>query len=313
MSRWFRHYAGMMRDDKLVRVAIQTKQAVERVLWVWGAVLESAAEVNDGGRFDIDTAEIAYFLRSDQADIEAIFEALSAINRLAGDRVVNWGARQFESDRSATRQAAYRERKRAKSVLADTEQPSPDAVVTSPSRHSDAPETETETETEKKKDSRRVARATTPDVEFEEFWKGYPKRDGDNPKAPARKAFAAAVRGGADPKAIVAGLKVAAARNSDKVGTKYIPQAVKWLHDRRWEDYAQAVEPEADQPVNWDQILSTFKQFGRWPSSGYGGQPGMVSCRVPEDVLRKHGYGSDPPNGRVPENVSRETKHTEAA
>ena len=43
MSRWFRHYAGMMRDDKLVRAAIKSKQSIERVLWIWGAVLESAA------------------------------------------------------------------------------------------------------------------------------------------------------------------------------------------------------------------------------------------------------------------------------
>ena len=49
MSRWFRHYAGMMRDDKLVRIAIKTKQPIERVLWIWGAILESAAEIDDNG------------------------------------------------------------------------------------------------------------------------------------------------------------------------------------------------------------------------------------------------------------------------
>ena len=31
MSRWFRHYAGMMRDDKPVRIAIKTKQPIERI------------------------------------------------------------------------------------------------------------------------------------------------------------------------------------------------------------------------------------------------------------------------------------------
>jgi hypothetical protein len=36
MSRWFRHYAGMMRDDKLVRVAIRSGQTIERVVWVYG-------------------------------------------------------------------------------------------------------------------------------------------------------------------------------------------------------------------------------------------------------------------------------------
>lgn len=39
MSRWFRHYAGMMRDDKLVGAAIRAKQPVERVVWVWADVV----------------------------------------------------------------------------------------------------------------------------------------------------------------------------------------------------------------------------------------------------------------------------------
>jgi hypothetical protein len=50
VSRWFRHYAGMMRDDKLVRVAIRSGQAIERVCWIWGAILESAAEIDNGGK-----------------------------------------------------------------------------------------------------------------------------------------------------------------------------------------------------------------------------------------------------------------------
>lgn len=95
-------------------------------------------------------------------------------------------------------------------------------------------------ETRKKEtDSRAVANATRPvrDEAFEEFWKAYPKRDGANPKAPAHKAFAAAVKSGADPQAIIAGARLCASRDAAKVGTPYIPQAVKWLRDRRWEDY----------------------------------------------------------------------------
>ncbi len=64
MSRWFRHYAGLARDDKLVRVALKSKQPVERVMWVWVAILESASEINDGGRYDFDADEAAYFLSS---------------------------------------------------------------------------------------------------------------------------------------------------------------------------------------------------------------------------------------------------------
>ena len=90
MSRWFRHYAGMMRDEKLVRAAVRSKQPVERVVWVWGAILESAAEIDDDGHYEFDAAEAAYFLRADEADICAIENALGDAGRLAEGRVVKW-------------------------------------------------------------------------------------------------------------------------------------------------------------------------------------------------------------------------------
>ena len=88
MSRWFRHYAGMMRDEKLVRAAVKSKQPVERVVWVWGAILESAAEINDGGRFEFDAGEAGSFLGCDPADLLAIQDALATVHRVCGSRVV---------------------------------------------------------------------------------------------------------------------------------------------------------------------------------------------------------------------------------
>lgn len=146
MSRWFRHYAGMMRDDKLVSAAIRSKQPIERVVWVWGAILESAAEIDDNGRFDIDPAEVAYFLRADEADIFGILGALETAGRIASSVVVKWGDRQFSSDRSAGRVAAHRERKRAENTRPDVTETERNGHVTLPKRYSNAPETETETE-----------------------------------------------------------------------------------------------------------------------------------------------------------------------
>ncbi len=149
MSRWFRHYAGMMRDDKLVRVAIRSKQTIERVAWVWGAILESAAEIDDAGRYDVDAAEIAYFLRADQDDVDSILAGLADAGRVDAGCVVKWSTRQFASDRSKERVAAHRERKRAEN-LPDNDQPtSHEADVTLQKRHGDAPETETDTEAER--------------------------------------------------------------------------------------------------------------------------------------------------------------------
>lgn len=145
MSRWFRHYAGMMRDEKLVRVAIKTKQPIERVLWVWGAILESAAEIDDHGRYDLDPAEIAYFLRADEDDITAVLGGLTDAGRVAAGSVVKWGDRQFSSDRSNARVNAYRERKRSEKAGCNVQPLSGNGDVTLQERHGNSPETETET------------------------------------------------------------------------------------------------------------------------------------------------------------------------
>ena len=243
MSRWFRHYAGMMRDDKLVGAAIRAKQPVERVVWVWGAILESAAEVNDAGKYEFDAAEVAYFLRADEADICAIIDALTNAGRLSSGIVVNWSDRQFQSDRSATRQAAYRERKRARDGGCDEQVEPSDVTVTSQSRHGDAPETETDTETkaEKKTDSRSVAKATLPYASrFDEFWQAYPRRDGPNPRKPAEQRFNSLVKSGVDPQMLIdeARALCEAERKRGNIGTRFIPQAVTWLNQQRWSDHA---------------------------------------------------------------------------
>lgn len=146
MSRWFRHYAGMMRDDKLVRVALKCGQSIERVLWIWGAILESAAEIDDNGRYDVDATEIAYFLRASEDDVGAILAALGAAGRVADSVVVHWGDRQFQSDRSKARVAAHRERKRAENRDCEGDAPSRNGDVTLQKRHGNSPETETETD-----------------------------------------------------------------------------------------------------------------------------------------------------------------------
>jgi hypothetical protein len=144
----------MMRDDKLVRVAIRSKQPIERVVWVYAAILESAAEVNKDGQYDFDAAEAAYFLRASEDELLAIVCALEMAGRLVGSTVVKWGDRQFKSDRSAERQSRYRERQKSRDGDGQqTGQGEPDdGRVTSRSRHGDAPDTESETELETEKE-----------------------------------------------------------------------------------------------------------------------------------------------------------------
>jgi hypothetical protein len=152
MSRWFRHYAGMCRDEKLVRVAVKAGQTVERVVWVYGAILESAAEINDGGKYELDEAEVAYFLRASVDDIRAIVDGLISHGRLCDGVVAKWGDRQCFSDSSADRQRRYRTRQKQDldvtkdplSVTRNVTTPSPDVTVTPPY---------TDTDTEKIEDA----------------------------------------------------------------------------------------------------------------------------------------------------------------
>lgn len=175
MSRWFRHYAGMMRDEKLVAVAIRAKQPVHLVTWVWGAILESAAERDDNGLFEIDAAEVAYFLRTDEADICAVLDALADAGRVDSSRVVKWGDRQYQSDKSAERQARYRERSRGKVRVGDDQQTNGDVTPPSPDRHVTPQDTETEAETEKiEPPALSLEPAGARDL-FGEAWEAFPR------------------------------------------------------------------------------------------------------------------------------------------
>jgi uncharacterized protein YdaU (DUF1376 family) len=72
--------------------------------------------------------------------------------------------------------------------------------------------------------------------EFEIFWAEYPKRDGANPKQPAFKSWISAVKAGADPAAIIAGIRLYARNPNTKPGTPYVPMASTWLNQKRWTD-----------------------------------------------------------------------------
>lgn len=84
-----------------------------------------------------------------------------------------------------------------------------------------------------------LSAAGRPGERFEDFWKAYPHRDGDDPKAPAGVAYKEAIKSGADHDVIIAGahrLREQAYRKGfDK--RRFIPMAAKWLRERRWESY----------------------------------------------------------------------------
>lgn len=139
----------MMRDEKLVSAAVKSKQPVERVVWVWGAILESAAEINDGGRYDFDPDEAAYFLRCDGSEIAGILSALESLGRVSEGLVARWCDRQYESDTSTERVRKYREKKKLPGDVHgrnESDGNGGNADVTFPDRFVTPPETDTEAE-----------------------------------------------------------------------------------------------------------------------------------------------------------------------
>lgn len=75
---------------------------------------------------------------------------------------------------------------------------------------------------------------------FEDFWIVFPRREGSNPKKPARDRFARLVAKGFDPQAIIAGAKALAAEHPTP--TRFVPQAITWLNQERFAD-AEPVIP----------------------------------------------------------------------
>lgn len=118
------------------------------------------------------------------------------------------------------------------------------------------------------------ARAAKPSEDFQKFWASYPKRDGANPKHPAEKVFAAAVKSGTAPAEIIgaADRYRSQMRSKQQEGTPYVQQAQNWLKQRRWQDYP-AGEASAADNIPRETLERTYRacllaeREGReWPS-----------------------------------------------
>lgn len=274
MSRWFRHYAGMMRDEKLVRAAVKAKQPVERVIWVWGAILESAAEVNDGGRYEFDAGEAAYFLRCDVSDLECILASLEGFGRLAAGVVVRWGDRQYSSDSAAERQRRYRERRAAGATVSVNERDSDGAK---PSRDGGVTLQEAETELDTENKQPRAARVFPSDRLIEAASTNGPC----HPNLPISIAqILAYLDKGYDLERDV--LPVIRAKATPEIRSwTYFGRVIEANAKERAAIPSKAVPPAED----WAGRMAVWAS-GTW-SPAWGPKPGERNCRVPSELLSR--------------------------
>ena len=107
--RWYRAYVGMMRDPKLVGVAARSHQTIERVAFVWGCILEDAAEREARGVFHLDVDSLGYLLRCDSDEIDRILSEMTGVGMIGDGKVTRWSVRQYASDSSTERVRKHRQ------------------------------------------------------------------------------------------------------------------------------------------------------------------------------------------------------------
>lgn len=125
---------------------------------------------------------------------------------------------------------------------------------------------------------------------FEKLKAAYPKRAGNYGWAAAERKFAALVKTGVDPDAIIS----AATRHAEemrklkRIGTEFVPMPASWLNSEDFSESAMAALVEAPVEINWGSILSFYQKTGRW-SPQAGPDPDSPACRAPPELLREFG------------------------
>jgi hypothetical protein len=157
---------------------------------------------------------------------------------------------------------------------------------------------------------RAVAVATRPEAEkiFDErFWPEYPKRgDAANPKKPAKDKFVRLVKDGTDPEAMISAAKrfCQIEREAGRYGTDKVAQAITWLNQQRFSDYAESAPAKSTGPppgLPSDEELR--RKYGAMTDEGQGPGRGLESDAGQDQepgsapVLRA-GAGVHPPEWR---------------
>lgn len=200
-NSWFRVYSEFATDSKVQSMT----EAMQRRLMMLLCLRCSNELVT------LHDDEIAFALRitdAELAETKTLFIRKLFIN--ADWEILNWDKRQFVSDSSAARVSRHR----AKQKEAAKEDVKRDCNVTETHQiqNQNRADTESESESEQSRPKKgsKLPRGGEYPEEFEEAWAAYPTRSGAN-KRNAFKAWTASLKRGANPEAILAGVRAYAA------------------------------------------------------------------------------------------------------
>jgi hypothetical protein len=286
VSRWIRLYAETLHDPKILQLSDSLYRA-------WTILLCIASE-HDGEL--PPAAEIAILLREKPHRVAGWLTALSRAGLLDNADGVfsphNWHVRQYKTDKSdptgAKRAKDYRDRKRDARDASRRDGRDGHDPTTRP---------ETETEADPETDTDHAPKKVRAPDRFDEFWKTYPRRDGQHPRKPAEVRFNALVKSGVDPEMLIAEAKKLHTAESARgnVGTRFIPMAVTWLNQQRWSDHAAVAFTATEMPPEaiLEKSVEMFAKTGRWSRWAGSPEPGEPGCRASVELLAKYGLGPD--------------------
>jgi len=249
---WFRIYDEALDDPRLQRIPASLFRA-------WFNVLCAASR--NGGVLP-DLPDLAFMLRTRPGALSRRLEALQAAGLLeevdGALQPVEWEKRQFvrqdAQDGTEPMTAAERTRRWRERRARDAADVTGDVTVTAVDLE---PNQETKTQT--------APEGASVSDAFEEFWRAFPSRDGDNPEQPALAAFRKAVAAGADPKAIIAGARAYASATAARE-RRYVASAARWLGERRWRGETPATNQNLGRlttaPSVW--ISATSPEWRAW-------------------------------------------------
>jgi hypothetical protein len=276
---WFRSWHGAPTDPKWILIAkrSETQPGVTSAI-VW-ALFDHASQNREqrGCVDDFDVETYAAFSGFDEATITRVIECLKEKNIIKDGYLSAWEKRQPKREDNST-ERVHKHR---------------NAVKRSETQGNARVDKEKSREDKKDSEANASGAVAPTDPKFDEFWKSMPKRSGANPKAPAEKLFKAAVRGGADPDAIIAGAKRCAIVDAAKANTEFIPQTVKWLRDRRWLDYLAVDLPSAGDKLDMESAVKMFAKTRIWSRHAPCAEPGQSGCTVPPEMFEKYGLLPD--------------------
>lgn len=129
---------------------------------------------------------------------------------------------------------------------------------------------------------------------FAEFWAAYPKRDGDNPRKTALRAYAKIIRRGVKPKTLMTAVRAYAEELAAKgrIGTEFVAQASTWLNQERFDRFSASPDPAEAKPSGPDTYLANLSDddwrghVRRWRSTG-GQWPLARRTEPPDDPRTK--------------------------